>query len=160
MCTYPNQYYPYPYYTPWGSQSNYFDSSPVPSVSTTALQDIVEGQQRATNGLVSLLSQERVSNEQGTRDNKQQFSNLLTLSQNFLGFIPEVEQKFAALESQIHDKCSSANNAEMEDRLNDMDQVITNLKRIAEGFACSTGLRLVPVRNTASSSSLGTEFRP
>jgi hypothetical protein len=150
MCTYPNQYYPYPYYTPWAPQSNYFDSSQVPGLSTTALQDIVEGQQRTTNGLVSLLSQERVSNEQGTRENKQQLSNLLTLSQNFLSFIPEVEQKFAALETSIQANCSSANNAELEDRMNDMDQVIINLKRIAEGFACSTGLRLVPVRNTAS----------
>ncbi|KAH9997663.1 hypothetical protein BJV77DRAFT_960158 [Russula vinacea] len=139
MCTYPNQYYPYPYYTP--PQSNYFDSSPVPTLSTNALQDIVEGQQRTTNGLVSLLSQERVSNEQGTRDNKQQLSNLLTLSQNFLSFIPEVEQKFSALDSSIQ---ASANKAEVEDRLNDMDQVIANLKRIAEGFASSTGLRLVP----------------
>jgi hypothetical protein len=35
-------------------------------------------------------------------------------------------------------------------------KVIANLKRVAEGFACSTGLRLVPVRNTASLLSLGT----
>ena len=35
---------------------------PILSLSTIVLQDIVEGQQRAKNGLVSTLSQERVSN--------------------------------------------------------------------------------------------------
>jgi hypothetical protein len=145
MCTYPNQYCTYPYYPPWGSQSTPSEPPPLPSLSTMALQDIVEGQQRAMNGLSSLLSQERTSNEHSMRDNKQQLTNLVTLSQNFLGFIPDVEQKFSALESLIRGNCTITNNAELQDRVNDMVQVIANLRRTAESLACSTGLRLVPV---------------
>jgi len=115
-----------------------------------ALQDIVEGQQRAMNGLGSLLSQERTSNERSTRDNKQQLTNLMTLSQNLLGFMPDVEQKFSALESFIRGNCTIADEPELQDRVNDMVQVIVNLRRIAESFACSTGLRLVPVRHVLS----------
>lgn len=112
-----------------------------------ALQDIVEGQQRAMNGLGSLLSQERTSNERSTRDNKQQLTNLAALSQNLLGFLPDVEQKFSALESFICGNCTIADDPELQDRVNDMVQVIANLRRIAESFACSTGFRLVPVRH-------------
>jgi len=115
-----------------------------------ALQDIVEGQQRAMNGLGSLLSQERISNERSTRDNKQQLTNLMTLSQNLLSFIPDVEQKFSSLESFIHSNCTIADDPELQDQVNDMVQVIANLRRIAESFACSTGLRLVPVRHVFS----------
>lgn len=138
-----------PYYPPGGYQPPY-EPLPLPSASTIALQDIVQGQQRATDGLVSLLSQERTSNERSTRDNKQQLSNLVALSQTFLGFIPDVEHKFSALETSINANCKSANIVELQDRVDDMVQVITNLRRIAEGFACSAGLRLVPVCNTAS----------
>jgi len=144
MCTYPNPYYSYPYYTPYGAQPTPIEPLPLPSLSTTALQDIVEGQQRATTGLVTLLSQERTSNERGTRDNKQQLTNLLTLSQNFLGYLPDVEQKFSALENSIPINSTNADNAGLQDRLNDMEQAIVNLRRIAESFASSTGLRLVP----------------
>jgi hypothetical protein len=119
-------------------------------MSTTALRDIVEGQQRATTGLVTLLSQERTSNETSTRDNKQQLGNLVTLSQNFLGFIPDVEQKFSALENSIRINCANVDNAGLQDRLNDMEQTVINLRRIAESFASSAGLRLVPVSSTAS----------
>jgi hypothetical protein len=55
-------------------------------VSTIGLQDIVEGQQRATNGLITLLSQERTTAESNTREGKQQLSNLTSLSQHFLIF--------------------------------------------------------------------------
>lgn len=147
MCTYPNPpYYSYPYY----SQPTPVEPLPYPSLSTSALEDIVEGQQRATTGLVSLLSQERTSNERSTRDNKQQISNLVTLSQNFLGFIPDVEQKFSALETSIRANCINVDNPEVQERLNDMEQAIATLTRIAESFASSTGLRLVPVSSTAS----------
>jgi flagellar biosynthesis/type III secretory pathway chaperone len=115
-----------------------------------ALQDIVEGQQRAMNGLGSLLSQERTCNERSTRDNKQQLTNLVTLSQNLLGFMPDVEQKFLALENFIRGNCTIADEPELQDRVNDMVQVIANLRRIAESFACSAGLRLVPVRHIFS----------
>lgn len=147
MCTYPSPpYYSYPYYP----QPTPVEPLPYPSLSTSALQDIVEGQQRATTGLVSLLSQERTSNERSTRDNKQQISNLVTLSQNFLGFIPDVEQKFSALETSIRANCTNVDNADVQERLNDMEQAVTTLSRIAESFASSTGLRLVPVSSTAS----------
>jgi hypothetical protein len=96
------------------------------------------------------LSQERTSNERSTRDNKQQISNLVTLSQNFLGFIPDAEQKFSALETSIRATCTNVDNAEVQERLNDMEQAIATLTRIAESFASSTGLRLVPVSSTAS----------
>ena len=115
-----------------------------------ALQDIVEGQQRAMNGLGSLLSQERTSNERSTRDNKQQLTNLVALSQYLLGFIPDVEQKFLSLESFIHSNCAIADDPELQDRVDDMVQVITNLRRIAESLASSSGLRLVPVRHIYS----------
>ncbi|KAF8499536.1 hypothetical protein F5888DRAFT_83251 [Russula emetica] len=144
MCTYPNQYYPFPSYPAWGPQSTPCEPPPPTSLSTMALQDIVEGQQRAMNGLGSLLSQERASNERSTRDNKQQLTNLATLSQNLLGFMPDVEQKFSALDSFIRGNYTIADDPELQDRVNDMVQVITNLRRIAESFACSTGLRLVP----------------
>ena len=118
-----------------------------------ALQDIVEGQQRAMNGLGSLLSQERISNERSTRDNKQQLTNLVTLSQNLLSFIPDVEQKFSSLEGFIHSNCAIAGDPELQDRVNDMVQVITNLRRIAESFACSTGLDRKSTRLNSSHSS-------
>ncbi len=123
-------------------------------MSTVALQDIVEGQQRAMNGLGSLLSQERTSNERSTHDNKQQLTNLATLSQNLLGFIPDVEQKFLSLECFIRANCTIADETELQDRVDDMLQVITNLRRFAESFASSTGLRLVPVRHIFSPLSL------
>jgi hypothetical protein len=157
MCTYQNPYCSYPYYPTYGTQQTPIEPLPLPSLSTTALRDIVEGQQRATTGLVTLLSQERTSNETSTRDNKQQLSNLVTLSQNFLGFIPDVEQKFSALENSIRINCTNADNAGLQDRLNDMEQTVINLKRIAESFASSAGLRLVPVCCTASPS-LGTNL--
>jgi hypothetical protein len=148
MCSYhPNQSYSFPYYPTWGSQSTSFEPPPPTPLSTLALQDIVEGQQRAMSGLGSLLSQERTSNERSTRDNKQQLTNLVTLSQNLLGFMPDVEQKFSALESFIRGNCTIADDPELHDRVNDMVQVIANLRRIAESFASSTGLRLVPVRH-------------
>ena len=150
MCTYPNQYYSFPHYPAWGSQSTPFEPPPPSPSSTMALQDIVEGQQRAMNGLGSLLSQERTSNERSTRDNKQQLNNLVTISQNLLGFMPDVEQKFSALESFIRGNCTIADEPELQDRVNDMAQVVANLRRIAESFACSTGLRLVPVRHIFS----------
>ena len=115
-----------------------------------ALQDIVEGQQRAMSGLGSLLSQERTFNERSTRDNKQQLTNLATLSQNLLSFMPDVEQKFSALESFIRGNCTIADDPELHDRVNDMVLAIANLRRIAESFASSTGLRLVPVRHIFS----------
>jgi len=150
VCTYPNQYYSSPYCPAWGSQSTPFELPPSSPMSTMALQDIVEGQQRAMNGLGSLLSQERTSNERSTRDNKQQFTNLVILSQSLLGFMPDVEQKFSALESFIRGNCTITDEPELQDRVNDMVQVIANLRRIAESFACSTGLRLVPVRHIFS----------
>lgn len=147
MYTYPNQHYSVPYYPAGGSQYATFEPPPSSPLSTMALQDIVEGQQRAMNGLGSLLSQERTCNERSTRDNKQQLTNLVALSQNLLGFIPDVEQKFLALETFIRGYCDEPG---LQDRVNDMVQVITNLRRIAESFACSTGLRLVPVRHIFS----------
>jgi hypothetical protein len=117
----------------------------LPSLSTIALQDIVDGQQRATNGLVSLLSQERTTTESNTRDHKKQLDHLTRLSQNFLTFMPDVEQKFLALENSINTNCTNPNDVELQSRVKDMVEVIANLGRIAEGFACSTGLRLVPV---------------
>ena len=150
MCSYPNQYYSSPYNPTWGSQSTPFEPPPPTPLSTMALQDIVEGQQRAMNGLGSLLSQERTSNERSTRDNKQQLTNLVTLSQNLFGFMPDVEQKFLALESFIRSNCTIADDPELQDRINDMVQVIANLRRIAESLACSSGFRLVPVRHIFS----------
>jgi len=116
-------------------------------LSTIALQDIVEGQQRATNGLVSLLSQERTTTETNTREHKQQLGNLSSLSQHFLTFMPDVEQKFLALESSIRANCTNPDNAELQNRVKDMVEVVASLGRIAEGFACSTGLHLMPVRS-------------
>ncbi|KAI0296506.1 hypothetical protein B0F90DRAFT_1033646 [Multifurca ochricompacta] len=133
----------------WGYQPTPAELPPLPSLSTIALQDVVEGQQRATNGLVSLLSQERTSNERSTRDHKQQLANLTALSQNFLTFMPDVEQKFSALEGSIRSNCPNNDNTELQNRIKDMVEVVANLGRIAEGFACSTGLRLVPVLNDA-----------
>ncbi|KAI9510122.1 hypothetical protein F5148DRAFT_1182571 [Russula earlei] len=145
MSTYPSQYYSYPCRPAWGSQSMPFEQyTGPPSLSTVALQDIVEGQQRATNGLASLLSQERTSNERDSRDHKQQVANLAALSQNFLGFMQDVEHKSSALENSIRSNYASADNAELQDLVKDMVEVVANLRRIADGFACATGLRLVP----------------
>jgi hypothetical protein len=123
-------------------------------MSTIALQDIVEGQQRATSGLVTLLSQERTTAESTTREHKQQLSNMTSLSQHFLLFMPDVEQKLSALESEIRTNactnCLNPESTELQARLKDMLEVVANLGRIAEGFACSTGLRLVPVRSNAT----------
>ena len=146
MCTSPNQHYYSSRPASWGCQLPPNESA-IPSLSTMALQDIVEGQQRATNGLVSLLSQERSSNERGARDHKQQLAHLTSLSQNFLSFIPDVELKFSLLENLILNNCPSIDNVELQDRVQDMAEVVANLRRFAEGFACSTRLRLVPVRN-------------
>jgi hypothetical protein len=157
MCTSPNQYYPYTYCPAWGSQPTTPCEPAVPSLSTTAIQDIVEGQQRTTDGLVSLLSQERTTNERGARDHKQQLAHLTALSQNFLSFMPDVELKFSLLENLIRNDCPSANNTELQDRVEDMAEALVNLRRFAEGFACSTDLRLVPVRITTPPS-LGTKF--
>src|SRR5712672_190030 len=151
MCTCPSQYCSYACRPAWGSQPTPFESYPLPSLSTVALQDVVEGQQRTTNGLVSLLSQERTSSERDTRDHKQQLANLAALAQNFLGFMPDVERKFLALENSICGNCPSANNVEVQDRLKDMTEVFSNLRRIANGLACSTDHRLVPVCITALS---------
>jgi hypothetical protein len=134
------------YRPPFTYQCPPVDTPALPSMSTVALQDLVEGQQRATNGLVSLLSHERTTAESNTREHKQQLANLTSLSQNFLTFMPDVEQKFSALESSIRTNCSNPENAELQARVKDMIEVVANLGRIAEGFACSTGLRLVPVR--------------
>jgi hypothetical protein len=147
MYTSPNQY-SYVGRPAGGSLSTPYEPA-IPSLSTSALQDIVDGQQRATNGLVSLLSQERISNERGARDHKQQLAHLTALSQNFLSFIPDVEHKFSSLEALIRNNVPTTNNAELQDRVNDMEDVILNLRRFAEGFACSTGLRLVPVCSKA-----------
>jgi hypothetical protein len=150
MCTPPNQYCSYTYCPPVGSQSTPYEPPTLPSLSTTAIQDIVEGQQRTADGLVSLLSQERTANERGARDHKQQLAHLTALSQNFLSFMPDVELTFSSLEILIRNNCPSANNAELQDRVKDMAEVVANLGRFAEGFACSTGLRLVPVCDTPS----------
>ena len=61
--------------------------------------------------------------------------------------MPDVEQKYSALESSIRANCSNPDNADLQARLKDMLEVVANLGRIAEDFGCSTGLRLVPVRN-------------
>lgn len=149
MYAHPNHSYPGTYRPATGY--NYcpiappVDLPPLPSLSTIALQDIVDGQQRATSGLVTLLSQERTSTETNAREHKQQLANLTSLSQNFLNFMPDVEQKFSALESSIRANCSNPENVELQNRVKDMIEVVANLGRIAEGFACSTGLRLVPV---------------
>ncbi|KAH8997679.1 hypothetical protein EDB86DRAFT_2914303 [Lactarius hatsudake] len=127
----------------WGYQCPPVDSA-LPSLSTIALQDIVEGQQRTTNGLVSLLSQERTTTESNTREQKQQLTSITSLSQHFLTFMPDVEQKFSALESSIRANCTNPDNVELQNRVKDMVEVVASLGRIAEGFACSTGLRLVP----------------
>lgn len=150
MCTPPNQYCSYSYCPALGSQPTPYEPPTVPSLSTTALQDIVDGQQRTTDGLVSLLSQERTANERGARDHKQQLAHLTALSQNFLSFMPDVELTFSSLEILTRNNSPSANNAELQDRVQDMAEVVANLRRFAEGFACSTGLRLVPVCNAAS----------
>jgi len=110
-----------------------------------AIQDIVEGQQRATNGLVSLLSHERSTTETNTREHKQQIAHMTSLTQHFLTIMPDIEQKFASLEGSIRNHCPNPDNAELQNRLKDMVEVVANIGRIAEGFACSTGLRLVPV---------------
>lgn len=147
MYSHPNQSYPGTTYRPtYGYQCPPADLPALPSLSTIALQDIVEGQQRATNGLVSLLSQERTTTESNTREHKQQLSNLTSLTQHFLTFMPDVEQKFLALENSIRTNCTNPENAELQGRVKDMVEVVANLGRIAEGLACSTGLRLVPVR--------------
>lgn len=142
MYTHPN---PSSHFRPaWGYQCPPVDPPALPSLSTIALQDIVEGQQRTTNGLVSLLSQERTTTESNTREQKQQLTSLTSLSQHFLTFMPDVEQKFSALESSIRANCTNPDNVELQNRVKDMVEVVASLGRIAEGFACSTGLRLVP----------------
>ena len=70
-------------------------------MSTIALQDIGEGQQHATNGLVNLLSQERTTAKGTTREHEQWLLNLTSLSQYFLVYIPDVEQKYSSLENTI-----------------------------------------------------------
>src|SRR6266581_1218458 len=134
MSTYPNPYCSYTSRpTSWDSQLTPCEFA-IPSLSTMALQDIVEGQQRATNGLVSILSQERISNERGARDHKQQLAHLTALSQNFLSFMPDVELKFSLLENLILNNCPSTDNVELQDRVQDMAEVVANLRRFAEGF--------------------------
>jgi hypothetical protein len=149
MYSYPNQSHCNINRPPWASYSTPVEPPTVPTLSNTALQDIVEGQQRATNGLLSLLSQERAASDRSTRDHKQQLANLTALSQHFLSFMPDVEQKFSALETSIRSHCPSADNSDLQNRVKDMVEVVASLGRIAEGFACSTGLRLMPVRSTA-----------
>jgi hypothetical protein len=155
MYSHPNMSYPGTgTYRPYSYQYPTVDPLPLPSMSTIALQDIVEGQQRATSGLVTLLSQERTTAESTTREHKQQLSNMTSLSQHFLLFMPDVEQKLSALESEIRTNactnCLNPESTELQARLKDMLEVVANLGRIAEGFACSTGLRLVPVRSNAT----------
>ena len=73
------------------------------------------------------------------KKDKQQLLNL-TLSQHLLISMPDIEQKYSALESSIHANCSNPDNVELQARLKYM-LVVANLGRIAEGFVCSTGLR-------------------
>ena len=61
--------------------------------------------------------------------------------------MPDVEQKYSTLKSSIRANCSNPDNVDLQARLKDMLEVVANLGRIAEGFGCSTRLRLVPVRN-------------
>ena len=75
----------------------------------------------------------------------------LSLS-TFLMFMLDVEQKYSALEISIRANCSNPDNAMLQARLNDMLEIVANRGRISEGFACSTGLRLVPVRSNAKRS--------
>ena len=82
-----------------------------------------------------------------TRDQKEQLANLTSLSKNFLTFMPNIEQKFSSLEVSILTNCTNLDNAELQAPLNNMGEVIADIGRIAEGFVCSTGLRLVPVPN-------------
>ena len=69
-------------------------------------------------------------------------------------YMPDVEQKYSTLESSIRANCSNPDNAKLQAQLKDMLEVVSNRGRIAEGFACSTGLRLVPVRSNAKRSSM------
>ena len=143
MYSHPNSSYPrnpWVYQYPPSTHSLFLQRPPSHSRTTSKASNAPH------NGLVTLLSEERTTAESTTREHKQQLSNL-TLSQNFLIFMPDVEQKFSALESSIRTNCSNPDNAELQARLKDMLEVVANLGRMAEGFACSTGLRLVPVRS-------------
>jgi hypothetical protein len=151
MYSYPNQSHCYINRPAWASQPIPVEPPAFPSVSTIALTDIVEGQQRATNGLLSLLSQERTANDRSARDYKQQLANLTALSQHFLSFMPDVDEKFSALETSIRSHFPSADDNDLQNRVKDMVEVVGNLGRLAEGFASSTGLRLVPVRSSTLS---------
>jgi hypothetical protein len=150
MYSYPSQPHCYVNRPTWASHSTPVDSPSPTALSTTALQDIVEGQQRSINGLLSLLSQERSASDRNTQDHKQQLANLTALSQHFLSFMPDVEQKLSALETSIRSHGPIPDNSDLQNRVKDMVELVVNLGRIAEGFACSTGLRLVPVCSTAS----------
>jgi hypothetical protein len=150
MSCYPNQSHCYINRPAWASYPTPIEPPALPSVSTIALQDIVEGQQRTTNGLLSLMSQERTANDRSERDYKQQLASLTALSQHFLSFMPDVDETFSALETSIRSHIPSADNNDLQNRVKDMVEVVANLGRLAEGFASSTGLRLVPVRSTLS----------
>ena len=88
----------------------------------------------------------------GNASNK--LSNPTSLSQHFLMYMPDVEQKYSTLESSIRANCSNPDNAKLQAQLKDMLEVVANRGRIAEGFACSTGLRLIPVHSNAKRSSM------
>jgi hypothetical protein len=60
LYSHPNPSYPGTgTYRPWSYQYQPVDPLPLPSMSTIALQDIVEGQQRTTICLVTLLSRDQ-----------------------------------------------------------------------------------------------------
>ena len=61
--------------------------------------------------------------------------------------MPDVEQKHSAPKSSICTNSSNPDNTELQARLKDILAAVANLGRIAESFAWSTGLRLVPVRS-------------
>ncbi|KAF8268032.1 hypothetical protein EI94DRAFT_1800947 [Lactarius quietus] len=50
---------------------------------------------------------------------------------------------------QFYARCRAEipKNAKLQAQFKDMVEVVANVGRIAKGFACSTGLRLVPMRN-------------
>lgn len=113
---------------------------------TIAIQDIVEGQQRA---VFTPLSQEQTTAESTTREQKGQATTLK--SDPSLSAFPHVYARCRAeifpSQSSIRTNYSNPDNAELQARLKDMSEAVVNLGHIAESFACSTGLCLVPVRS-------------
>jgi hypothetical protein len=74
--------------------------------------------------------------------------NLTSLSQHFLFFTSDVEQKFSALESSIHINCTNPDNlnAELLALVKYIIEVVPNLGCIADDFGCSNGLGLILTR--------------